>query len=119
MAVKLVKKCHLVDLAKCSESGPDLLQSGVAEKHHAQILRGTFDFRGGTPLNDHFANVIGKIQKLGDGRAAPVSAAGTFQASCSFAEFDGAPFGWVETGFLQYGGVVGNPFLAALADDAN
>src|ERR1700728_3400470 len=119
IAVKLVKKCHLVDFAKCCESGPDLLQSRVAEKHHAQILGGTFDFRGRTPLDDHFANVIGKIQKLGDGRAAPVSAAGTLQASGSFTELNPAPFSRVKTGFPQYGGIVANPFLAALANDAN
>ena len=35
----------------------------------------------GRRFDDHFANVVGKIQQLGDRRTAVIAAAGTFQAS--------------------------------------
>ena len=66
-------------------------QGRIAQEGHALVARGALDFRGRPAADDHFANRIGKIQQLGDGRASAEARAGTFQASRAFGELHSRP----------------------------
>src|SRR5437773_2659972 len=60
----LLNECDLVDFFQRRNPRKYFLERGIAEERHTFIMGGALDFGCGPPLDDHFANVIGKIQQL-------------------------------------------------------
>src|SRR5580704_9383317 len=85
--VRLLNEGHLVDFAQRGEASAHFAQRRIAQELHAGIARGALDFGSGPAIDDHFANVVGEIEKFGDRRAATIAAAGAFQAAIPFHEF--------------------------------
>src|SRR5580658_3533723 len=106
--VRLLNERHLVDFAQGGQSRADFAQGRIAQEQHAGVPRGALDFRSGTAVDDHLANVIGKIEKFGDGGAAAVAAAGALETAGAFGKLESAPFRGIEPGFLQNGRRIGD-----------
>src|SRR5271156_1623440 len=117
--VELVKERHLVDFAECGGAATDFGEAGIAQERHAFFLCDALDFGSGATIDDHFANVVGEIEQLGDSGAAAIAAAGTFQAAGAFEKWNFGPFGRIEAGFLQDFGRVLDLFLTIFANHAD
>src|SRR5271156_2911200 len=99
--VELVKERHLIDFAQGGSAAADFGEAGIAQKRHALFFGDALDFGSRAAIDDHFANVVGEIEKLGDGGTATIAAAGTLQTAGTFVERNFGPFGGVESGFFQ------------------
>src|SRR5277367_6008823 len=116
---ELVKERHLIDFAEGGGAAADFGEAGIAQEGHAFFFRDALDFRSGAAIDDHFADVVGEIEQLGDGGASAIAAAGTFQAAGAFVERNLGPLGGIEAGFFEdFRGVL-DLFFAIFADDAN
>src|SRR5690349_14698916 len=115
----LLNEGHLIDFLERRDALAHFRQRGVAQKRHAFLASGTFDLGGGTPVDDHFANVVGQIQEFGNGAAAAESRAGAFQASGALDELHGSPLDGVETRSAQDSRGIPNDLLAMHAYHAN
>src|SRR5579863_1031318 len=82
--VELVKERHLINFAQGGGAAADFGEAGIAQEGHAFFLGDALDFGSGATIDDHFADVVGEIEKLGDGGTAAIAAAGTFQATGAF-----------------------------------
>src|SRR3974390_1368095 len=100
-APTLLNERHLVDFAQRRDPRAYLPQAGIAQEGHAALPGRALDFRSRPPIDDHFPDAIGKIEKLSHSRAPAVAAAGALQAARAFGELERAPLGRVETGFFQ------------------
>src|SRR5216684_127995 len=112
----LLNESHLVDFFQCRDAGADFGQAALAQRDHAFFAGDALDLRGRAAIHNHFANAVGEVQQLADGRAAVESGAGTFQASGALDQRYGRPHRGIEAGFGQF---LGRMFLRPLAVGAD
>src|SRR5260370_42036585 len=77
----LLNEGHLVDFFQRRDARADFRQAALAHRDHAFLAGDALDLRGGPAIHNHFADAVGRVQELADGRAAVKSRAGPFQAS--------------------------------------
>src|SRR5258708_17642502 len=76
----LLNESHLVDFFQGGDPTADFCQPALAQSDHAFFPRDPLNLRGRPAIHNHFADSVGHVQQLADGRAAVESGAGTFQA---------------------------------------
>src|SRR5258708_1760719 len=87
----LLNESHLVDFFQGGDPSADFCQPALAQSDHAFFARDALDLRGGPAIHNHFADPVGQVQQLADGRAAVESRAGTFQAPGALHQRDVRP----------------------------
>src|SRR5258708_24792533 len=98
----LLNEGHLVDFFQRRDARADFRQAALAQRDHAFLAGDALDLRGGPAIHNHFADAVGKVQELADGRAAVKSSAGTFQAASAFNQRDSRPHPGIEAAFGQF-----------------
>src|SRR5882724_4930252 len=91
----------LIDFLERGDAAPRLFERRLAEECHALFARRAANFGGGPPVENQFANALGKIQQFVDGAAAAESSATAFKASDAFVERHFTPFGQRQTALRQ------------------
>src|SRR6266849_6538688 len=112
----LLNEGHLIDFLQRRDAGADFGQAAFAQRDHAFFAGNALDLRGGPAIHNHFADAVGEVQQLADGRAAVESGAGALQASGALDQRDGRPHRRIQAGFGQF---LRRIFLALLAFGAD
>src|SRR5215467_1763727 len=115
-AADSVNKSHLIDFAKRGGSDSHLGQPALPQSDHTFLARHALNFRGGAAINDHLANVVGKVEQLANRRSSMIPSAGTLQTSGALADLRRVQVLRFETGFL---GLLGSEFPGAFAVRTN
>src|ERR1700745_4252867 len=71
----LLNECDLIDFFQRRCTREYLGERSFAKGRHTVRVGGALDFGRGAPFDDHFTNVIGKIQQFVDGSPAAESGA--------------------------------------------
>src|SRR5437867_8444228 len=85
-ASPLLNERHLIDFFQRRDTGKYFGQSGFPQESHAFVVRRSLDFGSGSSFNDHFTNVIGKVEQLVNCGTAPKTCAVAFQTTLSLIE---------------------------------
>src|SRR5438105_7227064 len=97
----LLNECDLIDFFQRRCTREYLGERRLAEERHAFFAGSALDFGRRPSFDDHFANVIGKIQQLVDGRLPAESRAVAVEAAFAFIECEVAIFLGLQPGLDQ------------------
>src|SRR5437868_2121889 len=85
-ASPLLNERNLIYFFQCRGACKYFGQRGFPEGSHAFVVRRPLDFGSGSSFDDHFTNVIGKIEQLVNCGTAPKTCAVAFQTALTLIE---------------------------------
>src|SRR5438128_1576386 len=84
----LLNERNLIDFFQRRDTGKYFGQSGFPQRSHAFVVSRSLDFGSGSSFNDHFTNVIRKIEQLVNCGTAPKPCAVAFQTTLTLIEVE-------------------------------